>query len=68
MLKMPDVMSKYGNMVVKRYIRTAGMQAIVIKQVMNDIYSLKCQNTDIHNLSFVFLEIFFVWYKTMALS
>ena len=37
---------KYGNMGVKRCIRTSGMQTNAIKQLLNRFSSLKCPNSD----------------------
>ena len=40
------VMSRYGNMGVKRCVRTSRMQIIAIKQLLNRFIGSKCQNTE----------------------
>ena len=44
----------YGNMGVKRCVRTTGMQTNVVKQLLNLLNSWKFQNTDFQNFPLYF--------------
>ena len=48
------LMTRYGNMGVKRSIRTSGMQINSIKQLVNRFNVLKFQNTDFQNFPLYF--------------
>ena len=54
----------YGNMGVKRCIRTSGMQTNVIKQLLNRFNSLKCPNSDFQHFPLYFLKfpLYNVWW------
>ena len=47
---------RYGNMGVKRSVRTSGMKTNAIKHILNMFNSLKCQNTDFQNFPLYFLK------------
>ena len=49
------VMSRYGNMGVKRSVRTLGMQTNGIKQIMHWFIGLKSQNTEFQIFPLYFL-------------
>ena len=46
----------YGNMGVKRCIRTSAMQTNVIKQLLNRFNSLKCRNSDFQDFPLYFFR------------
>ena len=48
------VIYRYGNMGVKRCVRTSGMQTNAIKQLVNRFNVLKFQNTDFQNFPLYF--------------
>ena len=50
------LMSRYGNMGVKRCVWTSGMQTNTIKQVFNKFNSSNFQNTDFQNFPSYFLK------------
>ena len=60
------IMVIYGNMGVKRSVRTSGMQTNDIKHILNMFNSLKCQNTDFQNFPLYFLK--FPLYNVQDLS
>ena len=47
-------MSRYGNMGVKRCVRTSEMQTNAIKQLMNRLNGLKCENADFQDFPLYF--------------
>ena len=47
---------RYGNMDVKRCIRTSGMQTQAIKQLLNRLYSLKFRNSNFPDFPLYFLK------------
>ena len=57
---------RYGNMGVKRSVRTSGMKTIAIIHLLNMFNSLKCQNTDFWNFPLYFLK--FPLYNVRGLS
>ena len=57
---------RYGNMGVKRSVRTSGMKTNAIKHILNMFNSLKCQNTDFQNFPLYFLK--FPLYNVQDLS
>ena len=50
------IIYRYGNMGVKRCVRTSGMQTNAIKLLLNGFNSLECQNTDFWNFPLYFLK------------
>ena len=50
------VMSRYGNMGVKRCVRTSGLKTNAIKQFFNKFNVSKFQNTDFKNFPLYFLK------------
>ena len=62
----PFEMVRYGNMGVKRSVRTSGMQTNAIKHLLNMFNSLKFQNTDLRNFPLYFLK--FPLYNVSSLS
>ena len=57
---------RYGNMGVKRSVRTSGMQTNAIKHLLNMFNSLKCPNIDFQNFPLYFLK--FPLYNVRGLS
>ena len=60
------VQYRYGNMGVKRSVRTSGRQTIAIKHLLNLFNSLKCLNTDFQKFPLYFLK--FPLYNIRGLS
>ena len=60
---LPFVMVRYGNMGVKRSVRTSGMQTNAIKHLLNMFNSLKCQNTDFQNSLCIFWNFLCIMYN-----
>ena len=49
-------MYTYGDMGVKRCVKTSGMQIKIVKQLVNKFNGSKFQNTDFGNLTLYFLK------------